>query len=51
MYTGLDSFLDANDGKVFSNDLFGHGLILDKSKLISRRLSVKPKGNSIKSAK
>ena len=51
MYTGLDCFLDANDGKVFSNDLLGHGLILDKSKLISRRLSVKPKGNSIKSAK
>ena len=44
-------FLGANDGKNSSNDLFGHGLILDKSELIAQRLSAEPKGNSMKYAK
>ena len=47
IHTGLG----ANDGKNSSNDLFDHGLILDKSELIPQRLSAKPKGNSIKYAK
>ena len=51
MYTGLDGFLGANDGKNSSNDLFGHGLILDKSELIAQRLSAESKGNSMKYAK
>ena len=44
-------FLGANDGKNSSNDLFSHGLVLDKSELIAQCLSVEPKGNSIKHAK
>ena len=51
MHTGLDCFLGANDGKNSSNDLFGHGLILDKSELIAQRLRVETKGNSMKYAK
>ena len=47
MHTGLGCFLGANDGKNSSHDLFGHGLILDKSELIAQRLSAAPKGNSI----
>ena len=39
MHTGLDCFLGANDGKNSSNDLFGDGLILDKSELIAQLLS------------
>ena len=31
MYTGLDCLLGPNDGKNSTNDLFRHGLILDKS--------------------
>ena len=47
----INFFLGANDGKNSSNDLFGHGLILDKSELIAQRLSAEPKGNSMKYAK
>ena len=50
-HTALDCFLGANDGRNSSNDLFGHGLILDKSELIAQRLSAQPKGNSMKYAK
>ena len=46
MITGL-SFLGANDGKNSSNDLLGHGLVLDKNELIAQRLSAERKGNSI----
>ena len=51
MHTGLDCFIGANDGKNSSNDLFGHGLIIDKSEVIAQRLSAEPKGNSMKYAK
>ena len=51
MHTGLDCFLGAHDGKNSWNDLFGHSLILHKSELIAQRLSVEPKGNSMKYAK
>ena len=51
MHTGLDCFLGANDEKNSSNDLFGHGLILDKSELIAQCLSAEPKGNSMKYVK
>ena len=51
MHTGLDCFLGANDGKNSSNDLFSHGLILDKGELIAQSLSTKPKGNRMKYAK
>ena len=51
MHTGLDCFLGGNDGKNSSNDLFGHGLILDSSELIAQRLSAEPKGSSMKYAK
>ena len=37
-HTALDCFLGANDGRNSSNDLFDHGLILDKSELIAQRL-------------
>ena len=47
----INFFLGANDGKNSSHDLFGHGLILDKSELIAQRLSAEPKGNSMKHAK
>ena len=47
MHTGLDCFLGASDGKNSSNDLYGHGLILDKIELIAQRLSAEPKGNSV----
>ena len=50
-HTALDCFLGANDGRNSSNDLFDHGLILDKSELIAQRLSAQPKGNSMKYAK
>ena len=43
IHTGLDCFLSANDGKNYSNDLLGHGLILDKRELIAQRLSAEPK--------
>ena len=48
MHTGLDCFLGANDGKNSSNDLFGDGLILDKSELIAQHLSAEPKENNTK---
>ena len=48
MHTGLDCFLGANDGKNSSNDLFGDGLILDKSELIAQDLSAEPKENNTK---
>ena len=51
MHTELDRFLGANDRKYYSNDLFGQGLILDKSELIAQRLSAAPKGNCMKYAK
>ena len=37
--------------KESSNDLFDHGLVLDKSELIARPLNAEPKGNSINYAK
>ena len=43
IHTGLDCLLSANDGKNYSNDLLGHGLILDKRELIAQRLSAEPK--------
>ena len=51
IHTGLDCFLSPNDGKNYSNDLFGHGLILDKRELIAQRLSAELKGKSMKYAK
>ena len=48
MHTGLDCFLGVNDGKNSSNDLFGLGLVLDKSELIAQRLSAEPKGKNMK---
>ena len=48
MHTGLDCFLGANDEKNSSNDLFGDGLILDKSELIAQLLSAEPKENNTK---
>ena len=44
-------FIGATDGKNSSNDLFGHGLVLDKTELISQHVSSEPKGNSKKYAK
>ena len=43
--------LGANERKNYSNDLFSHGLILDKSELIAQCFSAEPKGNSTKYAK
>ena len=51
MHTGLDCFLGVNDGKNSSNDLFGLGLVLDKTELIAQRLSAEPKGKNMKYAK
>ena len=48
MHTGLDCFLGANDERNSSNDLFGDGLILDKSELIAQLLSAEPKENNTK---
>ena len=51
MHTGLDCFLGANDEKNHWNNLFSHGLILDKSELIAEGLNAEPKRNSMKYAK
>ena len=48
MHTGLDCFLGANDERNSSKDLFGDGLILDKSELIAQHLSAEPKENNTK---
>ena len=49
--TGLDYFLGADDGENSSNDLFGHGLILDKSEIIAQRLSAEAKRINMKCVK